>query len=310
MNKIYENLMRTVYDIQVVNAEAKNDPKRFVETAESIYHRQIDSVCAQILFGGYKIVLVCGPSSAGKTTSSKLIIRKLEEKGLTCKVVSTDDFFINRDDTPTLPSGAKDYDNVTTVDIPCFRKFLVDLTTNGKADLPQFDFMSGTRKGYVPMDLGANDVFIIEGIHAHNPLLIDCIPLEKVYKVYISLSSDFVEGDQIILRCKDLRLMRRLIRDYYGRGQSIQNTLKQWAEVRRCELKFVTPYKKEAHFVIDTTHLYEPLIYDNYLLPLLKATEQTPEVKKLINAFDHTGKISKEYIPNDSLLWEFVKKEF
>lgn len=308
-NKDYENLFKTVYDLEVINKQAKANPEEFVKMAEGVYERQIKDVTSQIIFGNYKIILVTGPSSAGKTPTSKRIIEDLKAKGYNCHLISTDDFFINRDDTPTLPNGQKDYENVTTVDIPCFKQFLTDLFEKGTAQLPQFDFVTGTRVCYIPLTLKKKDLVLIEGLHAHNPLLLDGLKEDNFYKLYVTLNSDFIVGEKIVIKCRRLRLMRRMIRDYYVRGQSIEATLKQWKEVLKGEVKFVQPYKTNADYVIDTTHLYEPLVYDNYLLPIISSVPKSEEIDKIIEAFNYTGKLSKKYIPENSLLWEFVQKE-
>lgn len=307
--KDFENLEKITYDLSTINFEAKNNPEEFVEMSENIYHKQITNAVDSIIKNKNNIILITGPSSAGKTTTSKLFVNAFMEKGFCCKYVSMDDFFINRDDTPLLDNGLRDYDNITTVDIFYFKKFLKNLVEKGEAMLPHFDFISGTRQNYSKFELKENEMLIVEGLHVLNPVLIGGLEKNKTFKLFIVPNSDFVKDNKIVIKSKKLRLMRRIIRDYYTRGQSVNDTLMQWKEVCKAEDKFITPFKSSADLVLDTTHLYEPLIYDRYLLPILKTVEKNDEVEELIEAFNHTRKLAKEYIPENSLIWEFVRKD-
>lgn len=301
------SVMKTCYDLEVINWNAKHNQKELIAISERIYHNQIRNITASVITDEKKIILLAGPSSAGKTTSSRLIKTELSRHGYTGHTVSLDDFFLDRDKTPLLPSGYPDFENVTAIDLEYLAKFIDDLSRKGHGRLPQYEFKSGSRAGYEDMTVGENDVVIFEGTHALNP---DLKPGHDdiLYKVYVTPNANFEIGRYVVLQARRLRLMRRIYRDLQTRGRSVEATIDGWNEVVRGEDLYIKPYKIYADYLLDTAHMYEPLLWDKYLTPLLKPLKGKKYVDEMLDLFGKIGKIDKSAVPDNSLLWEFLVK--
>lgn len=298
---------RNAYYVQEVNKLSKTDKDLLISMSEGIYHDQINDVVEEILErGNVKIVLIAGPSSSGKTTTSNRIRSKLLEHEIKSITVSLDDFFIDRDKTPRLPNGSPDYENITALDLDYLNEFIDDLFEKNQAKMPLYDFISGTRKkDYVDLTIDDKTIVIIEGIHALNPMLITK-HTQFMYKLYICVDSNFVGEEDVIIPAQKLRLMRRLNRDYYTRGRTIEKTIDTWNEVLAGENLYIKPFKNQADYAIDSTHMYEPLMYAKHLLPLLEQAENSLLITSLKQMLTHFDKMDRENLPENSLLHEFL----
>ena len=304
-----------------VNYLAENNVSEFVEACEKRYDDQLEKISKLLADSNeYKIVLLAGPSGSGKTTTAKKLSEKIKEKGKHAIFVSLDDFFLNRENLPKLPNGETDFESVYTLDIAEIRKCFSLLLSGQETFIPHFDFTSGKRdpkmaKRYVT---GENDVIIVEGLHAINPELtngIEAFGNKGFLRLFVNPDSQIMREDgSIALRRRTLRMMRRMIRDYYFRGSSVENTLNMWEGVYREENKSIIPLKPFADIVVDTTHFYEPCIYHHYLLPIIEKTEFTNKahaetmqgvVQMLRDFYD----VPASVIPKNSLLREFVGEE-
>ncbi|MBP3630314.1 MAG: nucleoside kinase [Clostridia bacterium] len=305
------DIIRTCYNVEKVNRWANEDIKHLDDISEKIVDDQIEKAVDQIINGKYKFVFLAGPSSSGKTTTTKIISRKLKARGVNSLVVSLDDFFIDLEKAPRLPDGTVDKESITKIDIDCFNKFFVDIMKNNKADLPEFDFATDKRKEeYRKVEIGDEDVILLEGTHALNPSLVKSNKFDnKVLKIFICVNSEFRLGSSIVITPRKLRLTRRLIRDLQTRGQSVDDTLTQWGNVCKGEDIYITPYKDLADLFIDTAHIYEPLVYDKILPKLLKnITKSNEYADELLGICGVCGSLSKIHVPKSSLLWEFLVK--
>ena len=311
LNKEFSKLIKTSYDIKEVNEQIKIGLENFVIACEKNYNAQVMEVANYIAKNKIKMLFVAGPSSAGKTTTSSLISEQLVKKNLGSLVVSIDDFFVDLKDTPLLPDGLPDFDSFTTVDIKTFNKFFKDLMTKHKARMPRFSFEKHKRDKFETVEITDQDVVIIEGLHALNPNLLTTNEFDdKIAKLYICTNSVFTYKNKVVADERDIRLMRRTYRDFYTRDKSPMDTFNQWIHVCEGEDLYITPYRDEADFFIDTARGYEIALWANYLQSLLVDFKKEKLVKEVINKFKHTTKISKDMIPEDSLLWEFlVNKE-
>lgn len=289
------------------NEQIQDNKLDFISQCEEKYRQQIEHVAEEIVSNNkLKVVLIAGPSSSGKTTTSNVLMKKLAEKNIHSVVISLDNFFINRADTPKLPNGNYDFESPYALDLNCLDNFIDNLLETGTALMPVYDFITGERKTkYEKIELNEHSVILIEGIHAHNPILFKS-HAENMYKLYVCLNSDFVANDKIVIPAKKLRLMRRCLRDYYSRGHSISATFSMWNDVLAGEEKYIKPYKNSASCVIDSTHAYEPMLYRKYLLPLLESVEKDDRSKTLINMLLPLSELDKKYIPDESLIWEFL----
>lgn len=301
------SVMKTCYDLEVINWNAKHNLPQLISVSERIYHNQIRHIAASVITDNKKIILLAGPSSAGKTTSSRLITEELARHGFAAHTVSLDDFFLDRDKTPLLPSGYPDFENVTALDLDYLARFIDDLSKTGKGKLPEYDFKSGSRARYRDIAVGKSDVVIFEGTHALNP---DLRPghEEMLYKVYVTPNANFELGRYVVLEARRLRLMRRIYRDLQTRGRTVEETLSGWTEVVRGEDLYIKPYKIYADYLLDTAHMYEPLLWDKYLSPLLAPYKGKRHVDELLSLFAKIGNIDKKNVPGNSLLWEFLVK--
>ncbi|MEG1751977.1 MAG: zeta toxin family protein [Clostridia bacterium] len=307
--KEHGDIVKFSFNLERVNTECKNNIKDLILTGESIYSSQIKELVDDITENAKrKIILIAGPSSSGKTTTSILVKKALKKNNFNAIVVSLDDFFIERHNTPKNLDGTLDYESIHALDLTLFNNFINSLLINKQAFMPKYNFITGLRTMKTkPIILKKNTVLLIEGLHALNPLLITDHK-EAIYKVYVCLNSNFYKDENVIIPAKKLRLMRRLLRDFHTRGHSISATLSLWTNVLKGEDVNIKPFKPFADFLIDSTHIYEPLLYATYLKPLLINSEQTPQVVELINMLDKCEPISNKIIPKNSLLWEFIPK--
>jgi|LGVF01.2.fsa_nt_gb uridine kinase len=303
MTKLENITENNKYIIENLN---KQTPEALITLSEDSYHNQIfEMVNSFIKNKDKKFILLSGPSSSGKTTTSHIIEERLEAKGYTTKVISLDDFFIDRDLTPVLPNGDKDFDSINSIDWKLFEKCMRELLTKKSSVLPVYDFIEGQKRfNNPPTTLLEHEIIIIEGLHALNPLLNSFIPNEFSIKVFVCPKKSFVSKDGFELDIFDLRLIRRLIRDVRTRGISPENTLKFWKNVRSAENQYVLPFEEDADYIIDSTHAYEPLVYKSILIKLL--VHHSKYVRVLVEKLERFNEIRPNKVPETSLLEEFV----
>lgn len=291
-------------DLNLINLESKYSPNELIEKSEQAFKNQILEIASQINKKPLvKIVLLAGPSSAGKTTSAKLIKESLIALGTGAEVISMDNFFINRDITPKLADGSYDFENIDSIDIAYFKKFIEQILTMGKAQMPIFDFITGTRLSqYVNLELQDNSILIIEGIHALNPAILDNHQNE-VYRIFVNPNTEYYYNNEVIIQVRELRRIRRMIRDFYTRGIKPNETLHNWKHVVEGEKKYIFPYKSNADYILDSTHYYEPLMYKKYIPPLLDDSKESKEIAKDLSYFEE---MDASLVPPTSLLNEFL----
>jgi len=257
-----------------------------------------------------KIILIAGPSSSGKTTTSIKLTNYLTSFGLNPIQISMDDYFLSRRDTPKKADGSYDYECLEAVNTQLFNEN-VDRLLNGEAIIaPVYNFLTGEPEYKLPMQLGANDVLVIEGIHALNPEILKNIPRSRKYKIYISPMTGINIDNHNRISTSDNRLLRRLIRDNRTRGHKVEKTLESWKNVREGEEKYIFPYQDEANVTFNTALIYELGILKTYAEPLLYSvsskSEYYNEAKRLINLLKTFLPMPSEDIPDDSLLREFI----
>lgn len=257
-----------------------------------------------------KVVLLSGPSSSGKTTTCCKLAMYLRSLGLTPKMISMDDFFKERVDTPKKPNGEYDFECLEAVDLKLFNDTIKGLLDGKEVLMPTFDFYVGEKKFKKKMILEKTDVLLIEGIHALNPKLLTNVDGSHKFKIYLSpLTGVNVDKDNRV-STTDNRLMRRMIRDARTRGYSVSDTLSSWKNVREGEEKNIFPYQDEADVVFNTSLVYEMCILKTYVLPLLFAVtpddENYGEANRLMKLLNLFLPIPSEAIPDDSIVREFI----
>lgn len=301
---------RTLSDI---NKSVASDVESFIESAEEGFDGSVSSLVERFVSDcDCDIVLLAGPSSSGKTTTAGKIVEKINRSGRNAYTLSLDDYYHNATDIPMTDKGVRDFENVSALDIDLIHKTFSDLIENRKAMVPEFDFVSGTRKSEMrSIELKKNDVIIVEGLHALNPIITKGLDESHIYKVYISVSSRVTDDDgKVIFSKRNLRLVRRMIRDYHYRNTSVEKTFSQWPEVLKGEDKYIFPYEKNARFRIDSFHPYESSIFRDEAVELLDTVDNAscfyPLAQQLKEDFSRLRPIDISKMPDDSLLREFI----
>ncbi len=284
-----------------------------IRLAETYYNSQLANVANEIYKNKdkIKVVLVAGPSSSGKTTTSKKLEIYLQSKGFTTHQISIDDYFFDRDKTPVLEDGSLDTESLNAVDVTLFNKHLTKLLNKEKVLMPTFNFILGKReyRGN-SLTFGDNDIIIIEGLHALNEELTISIPKTNKFKIYISPLTQLNIDNHNRIHTSDTRKLRRIVRDNKYRGYSASETLGMWKRIREGEEKFIFPFQDDADFVINSALIYELGILKTYAEPLLFSVseddEMYPEALRLINFLRNFLPIPSDEIPSDSVLREFI----
>ena len=302
--------IETSNDLNNVVASGKiNDLIRMQETLQNsklLEHARIIAKHTKDV----KIVLIAGPSSSGKTTTCNKLAMYLRSLGLSPKMISMDDFFKDRVDTPKKPNGEYDFECLEAVDLKLFNKTIAELLDGKEVLMPEFNFLTGEKEYKKHMILHEKDILLIEGIHALNPkLLVDIDNSHKV-KIYLSpLTAVNIDKDNR-MSTTDNRLLRRMIRDNRTRGYDVNETLELWDNVRAGEEVYVFPYQDEADFVLNTSLIYEFCVLKTYVLPLLYSVKSDSpnyeEARRLIKVLNVFLPIPSESIPDDSILREFI----
>ena len=293
--------------------EAAKKPLEFINISEERYKKEIYTAAQKIADDDrIKIVSLAGPSGSGKTTTAHLLCDRLKELGEKTVVVSLDDFYHSDEYLPILEDGTKDIESVNSLNIPLIKKCFTEIINNGKTMLPRFDFSQ--KKSYPNdrlADIGERGIIIAEGLHALNPVITDLVPKENIFKIYISIncSIDDAFGEQL-LSSRQLRLVRRSIRDSIFRGSSIADTLKFWHGVVEGERKYLYCFKNTADLKIKTLHSYEPCVYKDLFLKFKDKVSKDivgyEYFMRTLNAIEKFDSIDNDLVPETSLIREFI----
>ena len=258
-----------------------------------------------------RIVLISGPSSSGKTTFCKRISVQLKACGLRPVSLSTDDYFVDRVDTPLLPDGSYDFDNFDTVDHAALQHDLLRMLAGEEVEVPQFNFVTGRRE-YLGkrLRLDAGTVLLVEGIHALNPRLTDLIPDSDKFRIYISTLTSISLDDHNWIPTRDNRLLRRIVRDYNAGAFTARETIRQWPKVCEAEERWIFPYQEQADVMFNSALLIEFAVLRLHAEPILasvpKNCPEYSEAHRLLRFIHYFTPVPDKEIPPTSLLREFV----
>ena len=263
----------------------------------------------------FKLILIGGPSSSGKTTTSKKMALELKARGINPFILSVDDYFLERKDTPKDEKGNYEYDIIEAIDIDLFNNHLTKLLNGESVQIPSYNFVTGEKEYKNPgVSLKNRDIIIIEGLHTLNEKLTNSVKRENKLKIYISPFTPLGLDRHNHISTVDMRLIRRMVRDNSKRGYNAESTLKNWRIVRKAEEKYVFPYQTEADIVFNTALIYEIGILKTYAIPLLYSVKQDSEyyeeALRLINFLKGFFNIPVDILPNTSLLREFVGNSY
>lgn len=302
------------YQLQEINKRVHSDVKEFLEECDANYAQRV-SLAADKILGNLEhspIVLLSGPSGSGKTTTAMKIAEELKRRGVNSHAVAMDNYFvtINRRTAPRTPEGEIDYESPKCMDMDLLDRHFTALSKGEEIIVPKFEFARQMRNDSLgtPLKLGKNEIAIFEGIHALNDDIAGRHP--EATKLYISARSNVNEGAVLRFKGTWLRLTRRAVRDYNFRGTGVAETMEMWANVRRGEKLYISPFKNRADIIFDSSLPYEVSVMRNYALPMLQAVpeenERHNELLELIHAFQFFEPIDPSLVARDSLIREFI----
>lgn len=321
--KIYEVFTMHKKWINILNIESlgklnkridSGEIEDLVKIAEGLHEKTMSNLADKIYQeyqNGMRVIMISGPSSSGKTTSSYRLSIQLRVLGLKPLIIGMDNYFVNRVDTPLDDKGRYNFESLKAIDIELFNKQINELINGKEVDIPKYDFVSGTRK-YIDnkLKLDDNSVIIIEGIHALNPASSESIDRDKIFKIYVSPMTSMALDNTSYLSTTDNRLIRRMVRDFQFRGTSALDTLKRWGSVRAGEEEHILPYQDEADFQFNSALFYEIGALKPLIEPLLRDVprnaQEYSEAVRLSRVLEHFRPISSKIVPSTSLLKEFI----
>ena len=282
-----------------------------INVSEALQEKKLVDIVDQIVERKARMVLLAGPSSSGKTTTAKRVATLLMACGVRPRILSTDDYFVNRVDTPLDEHGEYDFECIEAVDTAFFNKQINQLLAGEEVELPRYDFPSGQRvfEGK-KLSIGADDVIILEGNHALNPLFTRQIPDDKKFRIFVSPLTTVQLDDHNHIPTDDIRLLRRVIRDYKYRGYSALETIKRGPSVKAGEEKWILPFQEQADATFNSALLYELGVIRTQVLPILEQVpERAPEYAeayRLTKFIHYFLPVPADQVPPTSLLREFA----
>ena len=301
------------YDLTNINFRTVTDRRGFMEECDARYKDNVRKA-AQMIADNRKnspIVLLSGPSGSGKTTTSKNIAEELQRLGISTHYVAMDDYFKTVDSqSPRTENGELDLESPLCVDMALMREHFEKLEKGERIFVPKYEFSRRMRdSGYSKsIKLDKDEIVIFEGIHALNGMIADHFP--EAFKLYISARSDVAFNGEIMFKRTWFRLLRRMVRDYKFRGAPPGETLSMWANVRRGEKLYISPFKEKANYRFDTSLAYEPAVYVNMATELFmsipEGIERFDELKTILPALQMFGQIDEADVAPDALIREFI----
>ena len=302
------------YQLQEINRRARSDAAEFLAECDENYAQRVSLAADRILSNleHSPIVLLSGPSGSGKTTTAMKIAEELLRRGVNSRAVAMDNYFLTQDPAtvPRTPEGSIDYESPLCLDMDLLSQHFAALSRGEEILIPKFEFARQMRNDSLgtPLKLEKNEIAVFEGIHALNDDIAGRHP--EATKLYISARSNINEGAVLRFKGTWMRLTRRAVRDYNFRGTGVAQTLDMWANVRRGEKLYISPFKNRADIVFDSSLPYEVPVMKNYAIPILQSVpednERHDEMLDLVRAFEHFEAIDPAMVARDSLLREFI----
>lgn len=309
---IWEKLMNVSYVADLNEKIKQNDYQDLIMLQEALHEKKISDIADQIKQENKRIILICGPSSSGKTSFAKRLCIQMRVIGLRPLYLGTDDYFVERSETVLDENGEKDYESIRAVDIDLFNQQINELLNGQKVDIPTFDFINGTKVfGQRIVSIDKNQPIVIEGIHALNQILTRDIDDAEKFKIYISpltsLNIDHINR----IPTTDARMLRRLVRDHQFRGRPASQTICDWPKVRKGEDQNIFPFIDQADIFFNTNYIYELAVLKKYAEPLLESVQpeekEYAEAQRMLSFLRFFEKIEDDSaIANQSILREFI----
>lgn len=310
--KKWQRLLGVDYlpDLNQKIAEGKADD--MILLCEALHEKKIAEMADMITEQRKRIILIAGPSSSGKTTTAKRLCIQLRVNGLEPLYMGTDDYFVERSDTPLDENGKPNYEDIEALDTELFNRNMNDLLSGKVVDMPEFDFLTGEKRfGRRLTSIRSDQPIVIEGIHALNGKLTEFIDDSQKFRIYVSPFTQLNIDSHNRVPTTDARILRRIVRDYKYRNKSAAGNIDQWTQVRAGEDKNIFPFNGEADVVFNTALAYELAVLKKYVETLLEEIDDSqPEYSeavrllKLTRFFDSIE--DESAIPNNSIIREFI----
>lgn len=301
------------YQLKEINFRTVADPKGFIEESDALYYSKVEQAADKIIANRKRspIVLLSGPSGSGKTTTSMKIAQALERRGIGTHYVAMDDYFKNVGaETPRTPEGELDLESPLCMDMELLNRHFEELAKGERIYVPKYEFSRRMRvqEPSKSIKLGDDEIVIFEGIHALNGMITDQHP--EAFKLYISARSDVTFGEEIVFKRTWFRLVRRMVRDYNFRGAPPAETMAMWANVRRGEKLYISPYKDKADYQFDTSFPYELAVFSRTATELFQSVpegiERFDELRQVLPAIQLFGDIDESLVAEDAMIREFI----
>lgn len=302
--------INTVYRLNYAVEEDKI--KDIIMLDEALHEKKIANIADQIARDRkIKMILIAGPSSSGKTTFAQRLGIQLRINKIKPVTISVDNYFVERKDNPKDENGKYNFECIEAIDLELFNDHLTRLLNGEEVEMPQFDFIEGTKKyNGNKIKLHEDEVLVIEGIHCLNDRLTSKIPQEQKFKIYISALKVLNMDRYTKISAADIRLIRRIVRDYQFRGYSAKRTIESWPSVGKGEVENIFPFQESADAIFNTSLIYELGVLKNVAKPVLEEIKQDEpefaEAQRLLEMLKYIREIPPEYVPTNSLLKEFM----
>lgn len=301
------------FDLDEINLRTVRDPESFCEECEEAYNTQIRTAAEKIAenLRNCPIILLSGPSGSGKTTTARKLSEQLEKIGISTHYVSMDDYYLGlSDSTPRTPEGDYDFESPLCLDMELMNEHFEKLAKGARVFIPKYNFLTKIRAS-VPsksIRLEKDEMCIFEGIHALNPIITEKNP--TAFRLRVSADSSVAFKGTVVFKNTWFRLVRRTVRDYNFRGADAAETMGMWANVRKGEKLYITPYKSTANFSIDTAMASEAAVLNSTATKLFRTIpsgiECYEELRSVLPALQLFGEIDQSCVSEDSLLREFI----
>ena len=313
MRNFSNSYTKFVFGLEQINEAAANSPKEFVDSMERMFRNEISDLAEYVLSpdNKCKILMLAGPSSSGKTTTAYKLRDELIRRGTRTIIISLDDFYLGSGKAPMLLDGKHDYEAVEAHDVQQVKECLYSLMKNGYCEAPKFNFkLKAPYKEKTHIELGKNDIAIIEGLHALNPIFTANLPKEGLLKAYISVKQGIKDYNGVVFSRRDIRLIRRLARDFKSRGTDAENTFSMWDSVGRGEFLYIHPFKRTSDVTVNSIHIYEPCVLCHQAIPLLKSIDSDSVhfkfSRRILSGVERFYPIDMDLVPKESLIREFI----
>jgi len=299
-------------ELHEINKLTSSNTEKIISESEAFYRQQVDAaadfVCEK---SGHELVMLAGPSCSGKTTTAKILAESIGRHSRKAKIISLDDFYLYNTKQYFFEDGTPDYETVESLDIEYIDECLSSLIKDGKCLLPQFNFVTKKREDeLLPITLEKDEIVIVEGLHAINPVITDSLDSSMLFKLYVCVDSEVSDKNGVLLSKRELRLIRRIIRDYHCRATDAEGTFYLWNGVIQGEDRYLASFASLADKKINSFHSYEPCAFKSRALKLLdrigKDSVYYDSALKLKDKLSCFKSMDEALVPSNSLLREFI----